>query len=146
MVSQLIYHSFAIPTLTEQDIQDILQVARSFNGENNITGCLLFYQSEFLQILEGDKEIIENLYSRIKEDKRHKNVTTIFHSLYPMRLYSEWNMAYHPLQDQQMESLKNTLSLQEFTKLYELKENATESQHLFHFVATDIIENPYDNG
>lgn len=63
--------------LTSTDISDILKVARDFNKKNNITGCLLYHNNEFIQIMEGEKKIVQVLYSKIVKDSRHFNVNLI---------------------------------------------------------------------
>ncbi len=71
---ELIYCSIAKPDLKSKDIQDILQTAIDFNSKNNITGCLLFHNNEFLQILEGEKSVIQELFASIERDERHSQV------------------------------------------------------------------------
>jgi hypothetical protein len=34
----------------------MLKTSRKFNSQNNITGCLLFDNNEFMQILEGEEK------------------------------------------------------------------------------------------
>ena len=74
---ELVYYSEASPNLTSEDISDILETARDFNSKNSITGCLLYHNSEFLQVLEGKKKIVLDLFTSIKKDKRHSSVTLI---------------------------------------------------------------------
>ncbi len=62
---QLIYHSLAKPGLTLSEIDAILAKASAFNTKNNITGCLLYHNHEFIQILEGEMDHIESLYVNI---------------------------------------------------------------------------------
>ena len=37
-------------------------------------GCLLYYEKQFIQIIEGDKQLIKGLFANIEKDIRHKNV------------------------------------------------------------------------
>ena len=74
---ELIYSSVANPDLTHDDISDILVEAREFNLNNNISGCLLFHNNEFIQILEGDKKVVQELFEKIRQDKRHQHVTLL---------------------------------------------------------------------
>ena len=52
----LIYRSIAVPNISDAEINAMLKTSRKFNSENNITGCLLFYNNEFIQILEGEEK------------------------------------------------------------------------------------------
>ncbi len=45
-----------------------------------------------MQLLEGDKEIITNLYETISHDKRHTKVKKIYFEPTSFRLFSRWNM------------------------------------------------------
>lgn len=91
---KLIYKSTASPNLKKEDIVDILKTAREFNGEHEISGCLIYYNGKFLQILEGDKAIVEELYGRIQKDKRHFNVKLTGDGYYNSRIFSNWSMAF----------------------------------------------------
>ena len=55
---ELIYRSIAVPNISDAGINAMLKTLRKFNSENNITGCLLFYNNEFIQILEGEEKTI----------------------------------------------------------------------------------------
>ncbi len=71
---ELVYCSVAKSNLTSQDIQDILETSKKFNSDNQITGCLLYHDHEFLQVLEGDQQVVQDLFISIKKDLRHFNV------------------------------------------------------------------------
>lgn len=53
--------------MTREKIAELLAFARIFNQENAITGCLLFFDQEFVQIIEGPQKIVQDLYERIKK-------------------------------------------------------------------------------
>ncbi|TVZ27320.1 FAD-dependent sensor of blue light [Gillisia sp. Hel_I_86] len=72
------YVSSVNPSLTEEKIQQVLNYSRNRNNENGITGILLYSDGNFFQVLEGKKELLESLFSRVKTDKRHQNVMVIF--------------------------------------------------------------------
>lgn len=94
MLFEIIYHSQASVSTDDIEIGKILETAREFNKEHNITGCLLYHNRQFLQILEGDFQILNELYTKIKEDKRHKNVVTLHMQEMQNRLFDHWTMAY----------------------------------------------------
>ena len=50
---------------------DILAVSRANNVLLGITGFLIYIDSGFLQILEGDKRAVRELYMHICNDRRH---------------------------------------------------------------------------
>ncbi|CAM4264418.1 BLUF domain-containing protein [Gillisia hiemivivida] len=72
------YVSSVNSNLTEDDILKVLKYTRNWNNEHGITGILLYSDGNFFQVLEGEKEILKSLLSRIIKDKRHTNVMVIF--------------------------------------------------------------------
>lgn len=90
----LVYRSRASLVFREDQIQDMLAQARRFNQKNNITGCLLYYQGEFLQYLEGEKVEVLTLYEKIEEDIRHSQVELLSHNEIFERVFENWEMAY----------------------------------------------------
>ena len=60
MIFELIYYSTASPDLSTNDILNILENSRDFNSKNEITGCLLYHNNEFVQLIEGEEEAVKN--------------------------------------------------------------------------------------
>lgn len=77
MEYQLIYHSRANVDVHSAEIDEILQEAKAYNAAHNITGCLLFHNQQFLQLLEGEQKEIESLFATIKTAKHHKDVSVV---------------------------------------------------------------------
>ena len=90
----IVYHSTEKPDLSAEDISNILETARDFNKKNGITGCLIYHNHRFIQVLEGDRTILEELYSNIKKDKRHSNVKTLVQDFISERNFNIWSMAF----------------------------------------------------
>ncbi len=94
---ELTYRSQAVDTLDYDDIDSILNTARSFNGEHDITGCLIYHKDHFVQILEGPEGIVSELFEKISSDSRHKNVELLSTGVKQDRDFSSWSMAYQTL-------------------------------------------------
>ena len=73
---RLIYRSHSkIPHESiRQQLGDILKKARKNNAASGVTGALLYYDNWFAQALEGPKEAVHSIFSKIKADDRHKAV------------------------------------------------------------------------
>lgn len=126
---ELIYISNAVQTTTQKDINDILQVSIVTNNKLEITGCLVYFDSQFIQILEGSKTHILELYQKIKKDNRHKNVTTLWKGIKINRHFEEWNMAFTSESERHMINLNGNsmkVGLVETLKELERAENTTE--------------------
>ena len=70
----------------------ILGKAKENNSNEDITGNLLYDGGRFIQLLEGDKEIITSLYVKIARDTRHKNLRLLYLEEASMRLFPNWGM------------------------------------------------------
>jgi hypothetical protein len=92
---QLTYRSTAVPGIKEEDLEQILEESRKRNLEEDITGCLLFYQKKFVQILEGDKRRVLKVYAKIKLDSRHHSVELLWEGDVPERYFPNWSMGYY---------------------------------------------------
>jgi len=96
--------SYSSISSTETDggrITDILEVSRAYNAENDISGCLFYHNNQYTQILEGDKGVIQELYSRILRDKRHYNVKLLYEGEKDERIFESWSMAFLELHSEQ---------------------------------------------
>ena len=91
----LVYRSEAVDNFTLPEIYKMLSKARVFNSKHNITGCLLYHNGKFLQLLEGEEKVVERLFNRIKKDARHHKMEIICQEHGTMRLFDEWSMAFH---------------------------------------------------
>ncbi|WP_430400504.1 BLUF domain-containing protein [Flavobacterium sp.] len=91
---RIIYLSSAIELFTDEEINLLLQKSRFNNAQKNITGLLLYSEGNFIQILEGNKDEIQNTFEKIKLDNRHKNIITVINEPIKKRTFSDWKMGY----------------------------------------------------
>jgi hypothetical protein len=73
----LIYVSSALKLMGELELLSLLELSRAKNVRLNITGLLLYKEGNFMQMLEGEKDTVLNLYAAIQKDVRHHNVITV---------------------------------------------------------------------
>jgi hypothetical protein len=76
------------------DLEDILEHARFWNGTKGITGALVYADGVFLQILEGDRVEVQQLMIKILGDLRHETVTVLRECEIPCAVFGSWQMAY----------------------------------------------------
>lgn len=88
------------PTATgnrfEANLADILDHARRWNGEHDITGALLASESGFVQILEGTQEAVGVLIRNLRRDVRHQAMQSLLTEFRSQRRFSQWAMAQVP--------------------------------------------------
>ena len=90
----LIYRSRAISAFDETTLTALLHDARQSNQRAQITGLLLLYQDQFLQVLEGAEPELSELYERILADSRHQHVRTLAYGPIEGRLFPDWRMGF----------------------------------------------------
>ncbi len=94
---QLIYLSSLSDMKHEGEISKILESSIRRNKENGITGMLLYANGNFLQVLEGEEEAVDETFNRISADPRHLNVIDIIREPIAARQFSQWSMGYQHL-------------------------------------------------
>jgi hypothetical protein len=94
MVHATVYVSFLVEGWDESQLEKILSVARRKNPSLNITGCLVYRNGVFIQLLEGEKSAVDSLVAVIRKDGRHDNFTILFNGPTEARMYADWSMAY----------------------------------------------------
>ncbi len=116
MIFQLTYSSVASSGISVTDIEDIIAEANQFNIAHDITGCLIYNKGYFLQILEGEKELVMTLINKIKLDDRHDHFTILSEGQTDSRTFKEWAMAYY----------HNPLNAQLNSEVQEIKDSLLE--------------------
>ncbi len=74
MLVRLLYASRAAAPLTALVVESILAQSRAHNPRLGITGILCYSEDLFLQVLEGGRDEVCELYNTIVRDDRHTNV------------------------------------------------------------------------
>jgi len=90
----LIYGSSATQAMSNDMLLDILKTARANNRRLNVTGMLLYRDGNFLQVLEGEPDVVESLYQEIQRDPRHHQVTKFAVRPVTNRNFGEWEMGF----------------------------------------------------
>ena len=94
-LKQVIYVSEKTDTSSDS-LTDIYDISQKNNSESGISGCLLIGSNSYLQLLEGPDLAVENLYSKIEMDSRHKKVKKLFEQHIEEKLFSSWSMKFAP--------------------------------------------------
>lgn len=102
---KLIYASRCKNNLNEKVIEDILASASRYNSAKGISGLLCYDSNFFLQCLEGSRRTVNELYARILHDSRHESPVILHYEVISARDFSEWEMAYVELTDDNKEKL-----------------------------------------
>ena len=92
---QLIYRSKARTRPSDVALAELLQQCREKNTPKNISGILLYGYGMFIQLLEGDDELVRELYyQHIANDPRHYDMKVLSEGFVNNRLFQNWSMAF----------------------------------------------------
>lgn len=73
-IRQVIYVSTAVGSSALEDITGILDCSRQNNEAAGVTGLLVQGEGCFVQVLEGPRDAVETIKTRIEADNRHNGV------------------------------------------------------------------------
>lgn len=137
---ELVYRSVAKTNISANDIMEILETSRDFNSKNEVSGCLLFHNDEFIQILEGEKKVVLQLFEKIQKDSRHSNILLLSKADKEERIFENWSMAYHELNENDSINIEQLLFVNNFITLSELIEKPTQASRLFWLMAKQLLQ------
>jgi Sensors of blue-light using FAD len=112
MLSQLVYVSNRKPNCTEQEIEKILTSCKNNNPPLNITGVLLYSDTKFIQLVEGEYKVINGLYDKIKTDPRHEQVRLITMGPIREKAFPSWHMGARKMADNEVD-FKTDISIED---------------------------------
>jgi len=96
---RLIYYSQPTQLNSSKLLDDILKESIRHNSQVGISGLLTYDDRYFMQVLEGGVDVVNDLYARIIQDRRHYKVRLVSYELIEEKRFSEWSMAAAKLPD-----------------------------------------------
>jgi len=110
MLKTICYISDSKKIETGNNFEDLFEAARANNIKNNITGILIYRNSNFLQVLEGEQTMVDSTFKRIRLDVRHHNLFKIIDTTIEQRFFQDYNCGFTVINDSQtMHKLKDYL-------------------------------------
>jgi hypothetical protein len=94
---QLLYVSQAARDIPASDLDDILVAGRANNLARDLSGILIHIDSGFLQILEGQRDAVMQMYGRIAGDQRHSHPRVLVDRAIAARSFPGWSLGYEHL-------------------------------------------------
>jgi len=91
---QLAYTSKAQQDFLLEELTELSNEAGFRNRAIDVTGLLVYHDGAFLQFLEGNEQVIRELYKRISKDSRHADCKIIYSQKADTRLFSNWFTRY----------------------------------------------------
>lgn len=90
----LVYLSTAVKPMNYDDLSALLRQSRDNNHKLGITGMLVYQKGTFMQMLEGDRQTVLDLYHRISRDNRHTAIHTVLDGEIRQRNFADWSMGF----------------------------------------------------
>ena len=92
---QIVYTSSASRDFSAADLGNMLRCAQRRNRDVGVTGMLVFHDGTFLQALEGENRAVNEIFSRINEDRRHRDLIVLHRGQGPeQRVFGDWPMGF----------------------------------------------------
>jgi hypothetical protein len=91
---QLAYFSSVRPHWSQGGTERILITSRENNRRRGLTGMLIYYKHNYLQILEGLHDPVLALYDVIESDRRHTGVIEILRQSITQRDFPNYSMSF----------------------------------------------------
>lgn len=92
---QVVYVSFSTRTLSETELEELLFNFRIRNKNRGITGLLLYNDLSYMQVIEGNRDVVYALLEKIKKDSRHTNLVILLEKPIVDRSFPNWSMGHH---------------------------------------------------
>lgn len=92
MLVRLMYASRAKSSITTSLTDTILEQSKRNNSPIGVTGILCFSDDVFLQVLEGGRQAVTSLYSKIATDPRHHSLQLLSFKEIDERRFVNWRM------------------------------------------------------
>lgn len=102
-MNYLVYVSQAERPMTRQELAELLERSRVYNHENGITGLLIYKYSTddahayFMQLLEGQKDVLDTIFERIAADRRHHTKVILEEGETVARSFPDWSMGFRDI-------------------------------------------------
>jgi hypothetical protein len=90
----LVYVSAAKRLLSASELDEMLTSFRAKNAALSITGALLYGEGNFIQVIEGERDTVEDLFGVIVEDPRHTQVLVLLRGRTSEPQFVDWSMAF----------------------------------------------------
>ena len=81
-------------------LSDIVLISRQSNPLSQITGIISYREEQYFQVLEGPKQEIDKLFSKILADSRHEDIWVFLDMPITRRCFGNWGVSVFDFVDQ----------------------------------------------
>ena len=120
----LVYTSYTHHHMPEDELKSLLKTSVKNNKKLGITGLMLYSEKKFIQILEGEKEVVSGLFEKIKKDSRHDHVTLLIEGTIQQRNYPDWSMAFKSYSGSELMKVLGFEDIEEYFETHPLTDES----------------------
>lgn len=102
---QVVYTSTATEPFSKTALMELLRGSVRRNSRAGITGLLLYQNGAFMQVLEGEKAALMELFEKISHDPRHHHIIRLIQGPIPGRNFPDSAMACRDLNSPELRRL-----------------------------------------
>ena len=99
MLKTICYTSNPKRKFTILELESLYDSSKRRNDRLHISGVLVMDDNLFFQILEGEENIVDGLYQKIKDDPRHKNINEVLNFYIKEKTFNEFGVGYSVVQN-----------------------------------------------
>lgn len=111
---RLIYTSKLNDGVDPSELARIHETALRNNAKTGMTGMLAFGNDKFLQVLEGGRVAVNQVFTKIAADPRHKYALLLEYTEIVERDFDQWSMKLVMLTDQKRVLLRKYSTTDDF--------------------------------
>jgi Sensors of blue-light using FAD len=78
-IDQILYCSIAKQPMDEHALHALAESVAPINRMDHITGLLMYSDNVFVQLIEGPRQAMQHLWSRLLRDSRHFGIVQLYH-------------------------------------------------------------------
>jgi hypothetical protein len=96
-IRQIVYVSSGAREYSSEEVEKITDTGSRNNAQNDLTGVLLYYDGNFMQLLEGPADAVAETYERIVADTRHTGILPLQDSMVEERSFPDYRMGFRSI-------------------------------------------------
>lgn len=90
----IVYLSYMVKKYTVEEMNELLHLFRRNNDIYGITGLMLHKDGNIIQIIEGEKDNVIQLFYNMTNDNRHTHIIKLLQKNITNRMFSDWKMSF----------------------------------------------------
>jgi len=132
---QTAYVSRASKAMTQEALLALLQQCLANNEASGVTGMLLYGNDTFVQVIEGEEDVLNTVVDKIQKDPRHSEIHFLYRKPLEQRQYTDWSMGFKRVSTQGLDSMagSSAFGAKDFNFDYLIEHEAVVDDLMDHF-------------